>query len=60
MDSYDASHLEHETLLLIVTSTFGNGDAPENGEIFAKQLQAIKLTGDTIPDLESVRLVQIH
>lgn len=52
MDAYDTLHLEHETLLLIVTSTFGNGDPPENGESFAKQLQAIKVTGDTAPDLE--------
>lgn len=52
MDSYDMLHLEHETLLLCVTSTFGNGDPPENGESFAKQLQAIKVTGDTAPDLE--------
>lgn len=52
MDSYDMLHLEHETLLLCVTSTFGNGDPPENGESFAKQLQAIKMTGDTAPDLD--------
>ena len=57
MDSYDMSHLEHEALLLIVTSTFGNGDPPENGEAFARQLQAIKMTGDTTPDMESVKNV---
>ena len=57
MDSYDMSHLEHEALLLVVTSTFGNGDPPENGEAFGRQLQAIKVTGDTTPDLESVRNV---
>lgn len=28
--------LEHETLVLAVTSTFGNGDPPENGEVFEK------------------------
>lgn len=55
MDSYDIFQLEHETLLLTVTSTFGNGDPPENGESFARQLQAIKVTGDTTPDIESVR-----
>ena len=52
MDAYDTLHLEHETLLLIVTSTFGNGDPPENGESLAKQLQAIRMTGETAPDLD--------
>uniref|UniRef100_A0A8C1REB2 Nitric oxide synthase n=1 Tax=Cyprinus carpio TaxID=7962 RepID=A0A8C1REB2_CYPCA len=32
MDEYDTVDLEHETLVLAVTSTFGNGDPPENGE----------------------------
>ncbi|XP_032618081.1 nitric oxide synthase 3 isoform X2 [Hylobates moloch] len=32
MDEYDVVSLEHETLVLVVTSTFGNGDPPENGE----------------------------
>jgi sulfite reductase alpha subunit-like flavoprotein len=33
MEEYDIVHLEHETLVLVVTSTFGNGDPPENGEV---------------------------
>uniref|UniRef100_A0A8C5TLZ9 nitric-oxide synthase (NADPH) n=1 Tax=Malurus cyaneus samueli TaxID=2593467 RepID=A0A8C5TLZ9_9PASS len=33
MDEYDVVHLEHETMVLVVTSTFGNGDPPENGEV---------------------------
>ena len=36
MKDYDVVDIEHETLLLIVTSTFGNGDPPENGEEFKK------------------------
>ncbi|MGH0118444.1 UNVERIFIED_CONTAM: hypothetical protein FKN15_054296 [Acipenser sinensis] len=32
MDEYDIVNLEHENLVLVVTSTFGNGDPPENGE----------------------------
>ncbi|XP_045171466.2 nitric oxide synthase, brain-like [Mercenaria mercenaria] len=42
MNDYDVSELEHEALVLIVTSTFGNGDPPENGESFAKHLYEAK------------------
>lgn len=33
MDQYRLSNLEEEQLLLVVTSTFGNGDSPSNGEV---------------------------
>lgn len=33
MDEYRLSNLEEEQLLLVVTSTFGNGDSPGNGEV---------------------------
>lgn len=42
MKDYDVVDLGHETLLLIVTSTFGNGDPPENGEEFKKILNEMK------------------
>nr|CBV37021.3 nitric oxide synthase [Stramonita haemastoma] len=42
MDSYDVISLEHESLVLVVTSTFGNGDPPENGEVMAKALYEMK------------------
>ncbi|KAM9386680.1 LOW QUALITY PROTEIN: nitric oxide synthase 3 [Phaethornis superciliosus] len=38
MDEYDVVALEHETLVLVVTSTFGNGDPPECAENFSKAL----------------------
>ncbi|XP_026757602.2 nitric oxide synthase-like isoform X1 [Galleria mellonella] len=38
MSDYDVFSIEHETLVLIVTSTFGNGEPPANGEDFAKHL----------------------
>ncbi|XP_043923537.1 nitric oxide synthase, brain-like [Protopterus annectens] len=44
MDEYDSCKLKEETLLLIITSTFGNGDAPENGEKFAKLLSEMSRT----------------
>ncbi|XP_059483538.1 nitric oxide synthase-like protein isoform X3 [Neocloeon triangulifer] len=63
MQDYDMSSVEHEALLLVVTSTFGNGDPPENGEVenlfstsglqaFAQNLYAMKMdeasaTGET-------------
>lgn len=60
MGDYDMTCLEHEALLLIVTSTFGNGDPPENGELFAKHLAAVKITGDTSPDIDSINSVSTN
>jgi sulfite reductase alpha subunit-like flavoprotein len=33
MDKYIFDELRQESLLLFVTSTFGNGDPPENGKV---------------------------
>ncbi|XP_007935745.1 nitric oxide synthase, inducible [Orycteropus afer afer] len=42
MDEYRLSDLEEEQLLLVVTSTFGNGDSPGNGEKLKKSLFLLK------------------
>uniref|UniRef100_A0A2K5CDV4 Nitric oxide synthase n=1 Tax=Aotus nancymaae TaxID=37293 RepID=A0A2K5CDV4_AOTNA len=42
MDKYRLSCLEEERLLLVVTSTFGNGDCPGNGEKLKKSLFTLK------------------
>jgi len=39
MQNYDpVKSLKNENLLLIVTSTFGNGDPPDNGKVKFKYL----------------------
>ncbi|XP_022086343.1 nitric oxide synthase, brain-like isoform X1 [Acanthaster planci] len=38
MNEYDVANLEQEALLLVVASTFGNGDPPENGQSFARYI----------------------
>ncbi|CAC5400378.1 NOS1 [Mytilus coruscus] len=42
MDSYNLMDLRQEQLILFVTSTFGNGDPPENGKNFARALTTSK------------------
>lgn len=33
MADYDVMSIEHEALLIVIASTFGNGDPPDNGEV---------------------------
>uniref|UniRef100_A0A8C7GI10 Nitric oxide synthase n=1 Tax=Oncorhynchus kisutch TaxID=8019 RepID=A0A8C7GI10_ONCKI len=42
MEDYTFSDMEQESLLVVVTSTFGNGDSPGNGESFKKQLFSLQ------------------
>lgn len=57
MEDYDISNIEHEALLLVVTSTFGNGNPPENGEEFAQNLYTLKMAENGISndDASSLR-----
>ncbi|NXA50878.1 NOS2 protein, partial [Nothocercus julius] len=43
MDEYKICDLEKETLLLVVTSTFGNGDSPNNGKVLCGLLTLLFL-----------------
>ncbi|XP_074641396.1 nitric oxide synthase, salivary gland-like [Tubulanus polymorphus] len=47
MDNYDIMELEHEALVIFVTSTFGNGDPPENGVSFGKNLFSMRSFDDS-------------
>eukprot|EP00794_Sanderia_malayensis_P014272 gene14272-15759_t len=47
MDEYDFSRLSHETLLFVVASTFGNGEAPMNGEKFGDDLHKLQHPEDS-------------
>ena len=40
MNQYEHAHLDKEYLLLMVTSTYGNGESPENGTNFASYLES--------------------
>ncbi|KAK2831743.1 hypothetical protein Q7C36_016829 [Tachysurus vachellii] len=42
MEDYSFLELEKECLLMVVTSTFGNGDSPGNGQMFKKYLFSTK------------------
>lgn len=42
MEEYDINQLSKENFLVVVASTYGNGDAPGNGENFKNALINIK------------------
>ncbi|XP_074635667.1 nitric oxide synthase 3-like isoform X3 [Acropora palmata] len=48
MEEYSYPDIENEQLVLIVTSTFGNGDPPENGEGFARYLYELRHPSDSV------------
>lgn len=50
MEDYDFVNLEFEPLLLVISSTFGNGEPPENGEVFARNLQVMKSSSPFGPE----------
>lgn len=50
MSDYDISFMEHEALLIVIASTFGNGDPPENGEDFAQELYKLHLKESSLKE----------
>lgn len=57
MADYDLINIEHEALVLVVTSTFGNGDPPENGEDFSRKVfYKFKLKKDFAKNLYSMKV----
>ncbi|CAL8331312.1 unnamed protein product [Arctogadus glacialis] len=56
LDEYDVVDLEHETLVLVVTSTFGNGDPPENGEKFGAALMEARHPTSSTEDRKSYKV----
>ncbi|XP_053556478.1 nitric oxide synthase, brain isoform X2 [Bombina bombina] len=56
LDEYDIVHLEHETLVLVVTSTFGNGDPPENGEKFGCALMEMRHPNSNLEERTSYKV----
>ncbi|KAK2911789.1 hypothetical protein Q8A67_003922 [Cirrhinus molitorella] len=48
MEDYDFSEIEAESLLMVVTSTFGNGESPGNGVSFKKQLFSLRSLKNTV------------
>ena len=58
MDEYDVANLEHETLLLIISSTFGNGDPPENGEEFKNFLTQSKKDQELLQNKNDVSVTK--
>ena len=49
MNEYEHAQLTQETLLFVVTSTFGNGESPENGASFSNYLQKMKESTSSSP-----------
>lgn len=42
MENYDVKELEKEKILFFVTSTFGNGESPDNGKSFWNYIHSLK------------------
>ena len=60
MADYDVINLEHEALVMVVTSTFGNGDPPENGEVKQKWTSIRPPPPSNHPEREGVPIIILN
>lgn len=54
MDHYDVADLKNEKIVLFVTSTFGNGESPDNGKIFWEYVYSITKQENRTIDLSKL------
>ena len=53
MKDYDVAKMEFQDLILVVASTFGSGDPPDNGEKFYKSLKKRFVEQGNTPNIAS-------
>ncbi|XP_022236006.1 nitric oxide synthase, salivary gland-like, partial [Limulus polyphemus] len=54
MEDYDVRNLEQESLFIVVTSTFGNGNPPDNGKVACSSYNFALSSDASMISLESV------
>lgn len=58
MADYDYTKITYESVLLLVASTFGNGEAPENGKLFTEMVNEYKKHLSQHPRMQARKLLR--